>query len=62
MSKAKLEFSAVRAFSLLTDVREVKVDTPYGAPSDSYFLATVNGRKVAFFPARPLPGRGVSSA
>jgi 5'-methylthioadenosine phosphorylase len=37
-------------YSLLEDVREVKVDTPYGAPSDSYFLATVNGRKVAFLP------------
>ena len=28
-------------YSLLEDVREVKVDTPYGAPSDSYFLAEV---------------------
>jgi 5'-methylthioadenosine phosphorylase len=37
-------------YSLLQDVREVKVDTPYGPPSDSYFLATVKGRKVAFLP------------
>ncbi|MBI3752415.1 MAG: S-methyl-5'-thioadenosine phosphorylase [Chloroflexi bacterium] len=37
-------------YSLLDDVREVKVDTPYGAPSDSFFLATVSGRKVAFVP------------
>ncbi|RYG29911.1 5'-methylthioadenosine phosphorylase, partial [bacterium] len=37
-------------YSLLEDVREVKVDTPYGAPSDSLFLATVAGRKVAFLP------------
>lgn len=37
-------------YSLLQDVREAKVDTPYGPPSDSYFLATVNGRKVAFLP------------
>lgn len=37
-------------YSLLEDVREVKVDTPYGAPSDAVFLATVNGRKVAFLP------------
>lgn len=37
-------------YSLLDDVREVKVDTPYGAPSDSLFLATVAGRKVAFLP------------
>lgn len=37
-------------YSLLEDVREVKVDTPYGAPSDSFFLAEVAGRRVAFLP------------
>ena len=37
-------------YALLDDVREVKVDTPYGAPSDSYFLAEVGGRSVAFLP------------
>jgi 5'-methylthioadenosine phosphorylase len=37
-------------YSLLDDVREVKVDTPYGPPSDSVFLAEVAGRKVAFLP------------
>jgi 5'-methylthioadenosine phosphorylase len=37
-------------YSLLDDVREVKVDTPYGPPSDSFFLATVGGRRVAFLP------------
>ena len=37
-------------YSLLDDVREIKVDTPYGAPSDSFFLATVAGRSVAFLP------------
>ena len=37
-------------YSLLEDVREVKVDTPYGAPSDSIFLADVAGRRVAFLP------------
>jgi 5'-methylthioadenosine phosphorylase len=37
-------------YSLLQDVREIKVDTPYGAPSDSVFLAEVAGRKVAFLP------------
>jgi 5'-methylthioadenosine phosphorylase len=37
-------------YSLLDDVREVKVDTPYGAPSDSIFLANVAGRRVAFLP------------
>jgi 5'-methylthioadenosine phosphorylase len=37
-------------YSLLDDVREIKVDTPYGPPSDSFFLAEVSGRKVAFLP------------
>ena len=37
-------------YSLHEDVREVKVDTPYGAPSDSLFLADVAGRRVAFMP------------
>jgi 5'-methylthioadenosine phosphorylase len=37
-------------YSLLDDVREIKIDTPYGPPSDSFFLATVAGRRVAFLP------------
>jgi len=37
-------------YSLLEDVREIKVDTPYGPPSDSFFLASVAGRPVAFLP------------
>ena len=37
-------------YSLLEDVHEAKIDTPYGPPSDSFFLATVAGRKVAFLP------------
>jgi 5'-methylthioadenosine phosphorylase len=37
-------------YSLLEDVQEVKVDTPYGAPSDGVFLAEVHGRRVAFLP------------
>ncbi|MEA2551952.1 MAG: 5-methylthioadenosine phosphorylase [Fimbriimonadaceae bacterium] len=37
-------------YSLLEDVREAKVDTPYGPPSDSVMLATVADRKVAFIP------------
>jgi 5'-methylthioadenosine phosphorylase len=32
----------------LTDVREVKQQTPFGDPSDSYVLGTLEGRKVAF--------------
>lgn len=37
-------------YSLLDDVTEVKVDTPYGPPSDAVMIATVEGRKVAFLP------------
>jgi 5'-methylthioadenosine phosphorylase len=37
-------------YSLLDDVREIKIDTPYGPPSDSFFLASVAGRAVAFLP------------
>ncbi len=37
-------------YTLLDDVREAKIDTPYGPPSDSLFLATVGGRRVAFLP------------
>lgn len=37
-------------YSLLSDVTEVKVDTPYGEPSDSIMLAELDGRKIAFLP------------
>jgi len=51
-------------YSLLEKVEEVKVDTPYGAPSDSVFLAEVNGRKVAFLPRHgrnhTLPPHGIN--
>jgi 5'-methylthioadenosine phosphorylase len=32
------------------DVEEIKVDTPYGPPSDTLALMTVAGRRVAFLP------------
>ncbi len=32
----------------LTDLHEVSLDTPFGAPSDTYVLGTLAGRKVAF--------------
>ena len=37
-------------YSLLEDVEEIKVETPYGAPSDKIALGTVAGRRVAFLP------------
>lgn len=51
MSKAEIGvFGGSGFYSLLKDVQEVKVDTPYGPPSDAVMLATVAGRKVAFLP------------
>ncbi len=32
----------------LTDIREVTLETPFGAPSDAYILGNLAGRKVAF--------------
>jgi 5'-methylthioadenosine phosphorylase len=32
----------------LTDVREIDVDTPFGPPSDSYIIGTIQGQQVAF--------------
>ena len=32
------------------EIREVKVETPYGPPSATIALATVAGRRVAFLP------------
>src|SRR5437762_13090531 len=32
----------------LSDVREERVETPFGSPSDAYILGTLEGRKVAF--------------
>ncbi|MFD8411727.1 S-methyl-5'-thioadenosine phosphorylase [Streptomyces sp. NPDC059650] len=42
-------------YSFLEDVSEVRVDTPYGPPSDSLFLGELAGRQVAFLPRH---GRG----
>jgi 5'-methylthioadenosine phosphorylase len=32
----------------LTEIQEVKVETPFGEPSDSFILGSLEGRKVAF--------------
>jgi len=37
-------------YSFLPDVEEVRVHTPYGAPSDKLALATLEGKRVAFLP------------
>lgn len=51
MAKAEIGiFGGSGFYSLLENVREVKVDTPYGPPSDSLMLAQISGRDVAFLP------------
>jgi 5'-methylthioadenosine phosphorylase len=37
-------------YSFLDDAREVRVDTPFGAPSDALTVGEVGGRPVAFVP------------
>jgi len=32
----------------LTDIEEVSLNTPFGSPSDSYRVGTLEGRRVAF--------------
>ena len=39
----------------LTAVEEVKVDTPFGSPSDAFIVGTLEGQRVAFLPRH---GRG----
>ena len=39
----------------LTDVEEVRVDTPFGPPSDAFIVGTLEGERVAFLPRH---GRG----
>jgi len=39
----------------LRNVREVRLDTPFGAPSDAYVLGEIDGERVAFLPRH---GRG----
>ena len=48
-------------YELLDSAREVALDTPFGPPSDSYFLGDIGGVPVAFLPRharghRILPG------
>ena len=47
--------SGVYDIEALTDVREVKVKTPFGDPSDAIIVGTLAGARVAFLPRH---GRG----
>jgi 5'-methylthioadenosine phosphorylase len=48
-------------YELLENAREIVIETPFGQPSDSYFLGEIDGVSVAFLPRharghRILPG------
>lgn len=47
--------SGVYSIEALTDIEEIKLDTPFGSPSDSYIVGTLHGQRVAFLPRH---GRG----
>ncbi|MBQ2612021.1 5'-methylthioadenosine phosphorylase, partial [bacterium] len=37
-------------YSFLDDIQEIKVETPYGMPSDNIFLGKIGKHSVAFMP------------
>ncbi len=47
--------SGLYQMAALTDVEEVKMETPFGDPSDAFIVGTLNGVRVAFLPRH---GRG----
>jgi 5'-methylthioadenosine phosphorylase len=47
--------SGVYDMAQLRDVKEIRLDTPFGAPSDAYVIGTIEGQRVAFLPRH---GRG----
>ncbi|MFL6213999.1 MAG: S-methyl-5'-thioadenosine phosphorylase [Blastocatellia bacterium] len=47
--------SGLYQMAALTEVEEVKMETPYGDPSDAFIIGTLNGVRVAFLPRH---GRG----
>lgn len=51
--------SGVYQMEALTDVEEIVLDTPFGAPSDAYTVGTIAGQRVAFL-ARHGRGHGFS--
>jgi 5'-methylthioadenosine phosphorylase len=47
--------SGLYQMSELSDVKEINVDTPFGKPSDSFIVGTLENQRVAFLPRH---GRG----
>ncbi len=51
MARAEIGvFGGSGLYTLLEAAEEIKVDTPYGAPSDPITIGEITGRKVAFLP------------
>ena len=53
MTEKKAEigiFGGSGFYSLLDNVEEISIETPYGAPSDRLTIGEIGGRKVAFLP------------
>lgn len=51
MTKVKIGIiggSGLYKMEELTDVEEIRVDTPFGSPSDAFIVGTLEGTKVAF--------------
>ena len=51
--------SGVYQMEALTDIQEVRLETPFGAPSDAYITGTLHGQRVAFL-ARHGRGHRIS--
>jgi len=47
--------SGLYQMAALTEVEEVRIDTPFGPPSDAFIIGTLSGERVAFLPRH---GRG----
>lgn len=51
--------SGVYQMEALTDMEEIRLETPFGAPSDAYVVGTLHGQRVAFL-ARHGRGHRIS--
>lgn len=55
MNKVKVKIgiiggSGLYKMEVLKDVEEIKLDTPFGSPSDAFIVGTLEGTRVAFLP------------
>ncbi len=55
--------SGVYELGALQDVEEIRLETPFGQPSDAYIVGTLEGQRVAFpEPPRPRPSHRADAA